>query len=236
MAIFLNQLIKDSHNRLLSLAEYEEPPYTYLLGRGCGDVEITRFEIGFFTGKLVVRDESQDFEQFNKQTGYGKRLQQRLIFPLTNARGQLRGFESRSYFGKKSYFKYTLMRNQVDAWFFGLRQALPAIWESKSVFLTEGIFDLFPLARIWPNTICAATVNINPVQIEFFARFVDTLYVVLDEDEHGTRNFHKLQKQLPNHDVVRLHNPSKDLSELWQKMGDEGFRNILMKEYERVRV
>jgi DNA primase len=232
MAEFLDTFITNSNARVKVMADWADPPYAYLQSRGVTDDDIDRFDIGYFEGDLDVRDESQDFHNFNEKTRFGRRMQQRLFFPLTNARGMNRGFESRNYVGEKSYFKYTVLRNNVDAWFFGLKQAMEEIWETRTAFLAEGIFDLFPLARIWPNSICAATVNINPQQMEFFQRYLDTLYVVLDEDVQGEKQFFRLRKQLPNLDVIRLHVPAKDLSELWTNMGEDGFRRQLLKEYE----
>src|SRR5579863_1837393 len=124
---FLEKFVDDCHNRLLS-ASFESEPFSYILGRGVSEEQLKKYKIGYFEGDIPVREETQDFENFNRWAGYGKNLQKRLIFPSYNAHGFLRGIDTRKV-DVKDYTKFMLARAQVDAVFFGLNEeALSAIW------------------------------------------------------------------------------------------------------------
>jgi len=149
----------------------------------------------------------------------------KLVFPMRNPLGVLRGIQIRSPDrDKKDYSKFYLKRSKVDAVFFGAELAMESVWETKRIFLCEGLFDYFPLQRIFSNTVCTGTANVSNRQIQFLERMVQDITVVFDMDWGGNEFWTKFQRDHSSkfRSLTRLElRGGKDVSDMWAALGQE---------------
>lgn len=201
--------------------------------RGATDEQIELFQIGYLNQKLPDLEGAAGFLEWCWQ---GRRLDNVLVLPLTNALGQIRGVQFRSADReKKGYQDYFLSKD--EAVLFGLAQAIPSIWETESVFLVEGAFDLFPVQRVTPNVVATLTDRISDPFGRLLRRLVRELWVGYDVDKAGSdarrrielnygRDFKIRSVEYPRVLTVRG-DRVKDPGELWEVWGEEHFQEYL---------
>lgn len=218
--LFLETFVNTCHCNLLQPTSML--PLAYLVSRGVTLQEIKQYKIGYM-GSFIpnIPPDSLDAELFNKWLGTrGKFVTNRIVFPIYNELGELKGIETRSLDQrsmdildpkyKKSlakaienlpessvrYKKFYLQKEKFSPFFFGLPKSLESIWEKKEVFLTEGIFDALSLLKIYPNCISPLTANINEYQIDWLRRYSKKVYLMFDGDKKGKEATEKILKKL----------------------------------------
>lgn len=201
--------------------------------RGVSDAQVRDIGIGYFPDGIwppYMSGESEDLLSYLEWSSKGYRLRGKLVFPMRNPLGLLRGIQIRSPDpAQKDYSKFYLSRSKVDAIFFGIRPAMPTIWERREVYLCEGLFDYFPLQRAFPNTVCTGTANVSKRQIEFLCRFVDHVYVVFDSDWGGNQFWKRFERDYGSEfkSVQRIEVRGKDVSDMWLAMGEKRFQRSI---------
>lgn len=216
--------------------------YAYLRGRGVTDSQICEFGIGI--GPDVVwapkkLRETPDGKKFNRQ--FKGSMEGQLTFPIYNPMGKLRGVETRLWEETKTrkYSQYWLSSWKEDAVFLGLPNALPAIWETGTVFLVEGVFDFFVVQRVFPNTICPLAARVMRTQHRFLLRWCRHVVFMFDSDEKG-REFMDEALDRYNRSVSEgfvahsLKYPAKDPGQLYQNWGFDRFERFLKRQADRL--
>lgn len=205
---------------------------TYLQSRGVTESQIDMFGIGYFSDETwppYMELASPDFQAYLNWSRRGWKLRGKLIFPMRNALGTLKGIQVRSPDPeKKDYSKFYLESSDIDAVFFGTKEAMPLIWESKEVYLCEGMLDFFPLQRVFPNTLSTGTANVSANQIKFLKRFVSKINVVFDMDKYGDAFFDKFDR-LHGRDfelVRKITYLGNDISDYWKDVGEDKFQEF----------
>lgn len=207
----------------------------YLAARGTTPEQASLYGVGYFPEDewppYVGDSDDDDVTQYLKWSSRGFRMRGKLVFPMTNPTGRLVGIQIRSPNPeKKDYSKYYLSESKRDALFFGTQQALPHIWERREVYLVEGLFDLFPLQRTYPNVICTGTARIDKRQTDFLQRFCDDVVIAFDTDWRGNQTFKEFQQmhQKSFRSIRRLTLGAKDISEAWKMaVSDQAFQENL---------
>src|SRR5262249_25026510 len=144
--------------------------------------------------------------------------------PVTNALGEVRGFQVRAIGrGKSRYYDY--FPDKREACYFGLGQAAKSMWETKSVFLVEGAFDLFPVQRAYPAVVATLTARTSPALAKVLRRLVTHVWVGYDMDEPGRRGCSDfLRDYVREFEVYIVSYPKlekvKDPGDLWEAWGD----------------
>jgi DNA primase len=180
------------------------------------------FKIGYLD-RLLPEGVPSDFLKWSQD---GLKLSDVFVLPLTNILGEIKGFQFRSVDRKRSgYMDYFLDRR--EAILFGLGQAAPHIWKSRSVFLVEGGFDLFPIQRAFPAVVATLTARTSIQSVRLFRRLVTKVWMGYDMDppgrkgceafksEHGSE-FEVYTVQYPKVGGVQI----KDPGDLWEAWGD----------------
>jgi len=205
-----------------------------LKSRGVSDAQIEGIGIGYFPPEQwppYLKDSGdEDIQKYLEWSSNGYRMKGKLVFPMRNAAGFLRGIQIRSPSReKKDYSKYYLSRSKVDAIFFGIELAMSHIWKTGEVYLCEGLFDYFPLQRVFTNTICTGTANVSKRQVEFLLRYVEDVNVVFDMDWGGDQFYRRFTEDYGDSfkTVRRIEVRGKDVSEMWEQVGDEGLEKRL---------
>jgi len=189
-----------------------------LLDRGVSDAQIVAYQIGHLDGELpdVVPD------HFRKWAD-GK-INDAFLFPLTDSRGDVCGFQVRSAQRDKSgYSDY--LPDKREACVFGLGQAIEAMWDTRTVFLVEGVFDLFPIQRACPSVVATLTAHASPQFVRLLKRVVDCVWLGYDMDAVGRRgclNFERdhgreLRVYIVSYPQITK---VKDPGDLWEVWGD----------------
>ena len=204
----------------------------YLKKRGVTPEQANDFGLGYFPEDqwppYPKNQEDPDVRKYWDWSFKGGRLKDKLIFPLTNPLGTLMGIEVRTPSDdKKDYNKFHLHKAGAYPIFFGVKQAMSSIWEREEVFLVEGLFDLFPLCRVYKNAICTGTAEVSPNQLTFLKRYVDTVKVAFDQDKFGDRFFNSFYRKHRDkfNSITRVEYAGSDLNESWTRLGEQGFCN-----------
>lgn len=189
-----------------------------LLGRGVSDAQISAYQIGYLDKELpdVVPDE------FRKWAS--DKIDDVLLLPLTNSRSEVTGFQVRGVErGKSGYSDYLPDKREANV--FGLGQAIEAIWRTRSVFLVEGAFDLFPIQRAYAPVVATLTARANPAFVKVLKRVVDRVWVGYDMDAAGRRGCSDFAREHGRDlKVYIVSYPElkkvKDPGDLWEAWGD----------------
>lgn len=202
-----------------------------LWARGASDSQIRLYRVGHVEGQLPDLDYPKDFLKWCWE---GRRLPDNFVLPLTNSIGQVKGLQFRSADpDKKGYSDYIPVADEPLT--FGLSQAMQSSWDAGYILLTEGVFDVFPVQRFFPNSIPALTNKLSGPMARLLQRLVTDVYFVFDMDESGRKAAKRAlysykDSRLRLHDLC-LSRPKtldgtrrvKDPGELWETWGDDRF-------------
>jgi DNA primase len=230
---WLDDLTTFSHNQL------PEEVREKLWARGVTDSQIDLYQIGYLNVELPTLEEgAAGFLEWSRN---GSKLDEVYCFPLTNTQGQIKGLQFRHVDDeRKGYTDY--LPDPSEPCLFGLGQAVPHIWKNSSVWLVEGVFDLFPLQRQRANIVATLTAAASNQLVRVLRRLAVEVWLAWDSDSAGDRGaadfskFHakKFERiyrpKLPQVPVAGKTRKSKDPGELWESLGEKGFAS----EFERV--
>jgi DNA primase len=200
-----------------------------LWARGASNDQIVRHQVGFLNSPLpsFVPKEFQLWWA-------GRKLDNAFLFPLTDALGCVRGFQFRSIDqAVRGYHDYVVDRNVLCS--FGLGVTAPIIWAAQRAVLVEGVFDFFPVERVFPET--AAVLGLSPsrLMLRFLRRMVSDIVLLADADLEGRRAVRRFQDHYGSefriHDVClrvarKRGGMTKDPGELWEELGDAELRRL----------
>ena len=158
----------------------------YLKSRGVQTSDIERYSIGYNKVVNVPDDGTEDRQRFMDESYKGRSFESTLIFPIKDAFGKTVGIIGRGI-EEKRYKKFFSEEAKFTGCFFGFFQALPSIYETGTVFITEGSFDCIPLAGILPNTVGALTAGLSEEQYNLISFYCDKIVTVFDWDKEGQR-------------------------------------------------
>lgn len=209
----------------------DDKAWNYLRSRGVSPEQIKTHELGWFPPEQwppwVERGESKEADSYLDWSGNGVKLRGKLLLPLHDPRGRLAGFQLRTPSSdEKDYSVYRTTASKRTAVFFGIKAAMPFIWETSEIFLVEGVFDLFPMARLRSNSVAIVTSRLMGRQREFVRRFVDQVRFVFDMDEQGRKGYEKFDENFGSEfdEVTRVRLDGSDVADTWRRSGDEGIR------------
>lgn len=211
-----------------------------LWARGVTDEQIRAFKIGYVNVELPTLEGAKEFLTWSLQ---GRKLHDMFVFPLTNALGQVKGLQFRHVEREaKGYTDFLPVKDEPA--FFGLSLAMPHIWQTGKVCLVEGTFDIFPVQRVFPFTVCTMTSDVSTSFYKFLRRNVTELWFGYDPDSAGRRGTmefafeHKDDfDRIRTPQFARLRMPNgkktKDFSDVWEVLGDERFGVYLKSAFEQ---
>lgn len=202
--------------------------------RGVTDNQINLYQIGYVNTKLP-KDVPEHFSWWSNN---GVKLNDVFVFPLTTTLGAINGFQFRHVVREqKGYIDYFVDRKEPCT--FGLSQAVKAVWDSQSVFLVEGAFDLFPIQRAVPYTIATLTASVNGQLVRLLRRLVKKVWLGYDADATGKSGCEEFKKRYGDEfEVYIMKYPMtsktvKDFGELWETWGDSKLIPYIRSEIEQ---
>ncbi len=219
-----------------SLVEYsqglmEDEVREALWTRGATNAQIDSYRLGYLDNELPALKYPKDFLEWSAN---GATLRNMIVLPLTTSSGEIRGLQFRNLNpaikGYRDYIPY-----QEEPVFFGLSQAVSAMWETEQACVVEGAFDLFPVQRQCPGTVATLTSHVTGELARLLGRFLGTLWVFYDRDSAGFEGTQKMLKseyrnqftiqaiRIPKIPKIVGEGWIKDPAELWEAWGDERF-------------
>ncbi len=222
---WLDGLVETAH------ASLSERVRSALWLRGVNDDQISNYKVGYLRRVLDVGGDCPE-EFLRWARGHDRHLSDVLVFPLTTALGEVAGVQFRQTSRtEKGYFDYIISKEEPV--FFGLHQAISAIWETEAIWLVEGVFDLFALQRHVPNIVSTLHAGISASLWQWLRRMVNTIYLAYDMDDTGKSVSYSILKE--NREagspfqitlvkfprvVYRGGKIAKDPGDLWEAWGD----------------
>lgn len=205
-----------------------------LAARGVSDAQIALYGIGYLDRVLPEAPYPQNFLEWS---GHGQKLADVFVFPLTNTLGIIRGVQFR-YVDRERHGYMDFIEGQDEAILFGLSQAMPHVWATRSVYLVEGVFDLCPVQRVFPGVLATLTARVTDPLLRILQRLVNRVWIGYDADDPGQRAAERFAKihgrdfdarviRYPRVPMVGTSKLTKDPGDIWETWGEEKFQAYL---------
>lgn len=199
-----------------------------LWARGVSDDQIALYRLGALHKSLPDTSLPKDFREW---CWNGRRFDDVFLLPLTNALGQVKGIQTRHIDRERSGYS-DFIPGEDEPVLFGLSQAMPSVWDTGSIWLVEGGFDLFPIQRVFPNVVATLTARVTTQFARLLRRLVSEIWLGYDMDAPGRAACARVQKahgQDFRVNAVTFPQPmrldgkgkAKDPNELWETWGDK---------------
>ncbi len=213
------------------LSPFLEDPYLsedsegYLLSRAATHAQIRTWRC--FTWECP--DAECPDAEFRKSFGpKGERLQGRLIIPPFSPRGMLLGWDSRST-GAKHVGRYRVGDRPWDPAFLGIQDALEKLWRGADLYVVEGSFDVYALARVREKdaVLGSGPAHLSFRQLEFIRRSArGKVWMVYDNDDAGRKGTAKalddLRRRRVSAESLRYGAEGDDPGKIWTDYGMSG--------------
>jgi DNA primase len=187
------------YERVLWESEHGAFAREYLASRGLGEEVCRTFRLGYAPGgaQLTRLALQKDFEQDDlRAAGLGNRrgndyFQRRLVFPLADARGRVRGFQARKLHdddplqGKYVNSPESELFRKGDL-LYGLDTGRQAIAKEDRAVVVEGNTDVIALRQAgFLPVVASMGTALTQAQLKELARLTRRLYLCFDADAAG---------------------------------------------------
>jgi len=178
-------------------------------------------------------------ERFKSNFGrQGEKLKNCLIIPATSPRGEIYGFEARSWDanGNKRVFKYMLDNSQWLPSLLNGHEIAESLWSNGDVYFVEGVFDMVALKKVitYPNAVgCTMRAGVDDLTISLIQRFsnkISTIYMAYDNDNTGRLKSNEAIFKFKKLGIraVECKYRGKDPNELWTSHGEAGLKRYFL--------
>lgn len=220
---WLEDLVQHAHSRL------DERVLDELAARGVSEAQASLYRLGHLDGLPREVEPPRAFVEWSQG---GRIFDDVFVLPLTTTLGAIRGVQFRHVDRNRSgYMDY--IADKAEAVLFGLGEAMPHVWETGSIWLVEGGFDLFPIQRFFPGVVATLTARVVDPLISVMRRTVKEVWMGYDMDPTGQRSNEKFMRTHGEEFTVRkvvypqpllpTGKKAKDPGDLWELWGDERF-------------
>ena len=187
------------------------------------DEEIESFKIGASRVVSAPDDGSEDYKEFMRETWRGKKLENKVVFPIQDMIGNIVGLFGRSITTKEFLYYLTIEAKETGV-LFGFYQALPTIYETGRVYIVEGPFDLLAFRKVYRNTIATMTAELTEAQYYLLSFYAKQIVTVFDSDPPGKAATIRAIKKWP--DVVSVDLGYKDPDRCLKETGAGFFKFV----------
>ncbi len=189
------------YQRYLQVADEAAPARAYLVERGISAASIERFRLGFAPDdwdRMVkaARAKGYSDEQLvesgvasSSKRGPLDRFRGRITFPLTDARGRVRGFGARVMPGGDGPKYLNSSESEIfkkGRILYGLDLARSSVARRKRAIVVEGYTDVIALhAAGFEESVAAMGTSLTEDQVRELRRLTDTVVLCFDADAAG---------------------------------------------------
>lgn len=163
----------------------------YLYGRGATESLLAQLGIREWS---TAKEPSPSPHFAQRYGARGEKLVGMIVIPIWSPLRELIGIEVRTPSRNAAEKKISEFRLPEAAWnpfLIGTPEAAEKLWVGGSVWVCEGVYDLFALARVLPPNDCVVATlkaGLSRDHVRFFSRFcVGRVHMVYDNDETGRR-------------------------------------------------
>lgn len=213
-------LAKEYYHFLLTKHDKGQTAHDYLKNRGVSNESIKLFQIGYaldnWDGLITYLHKKKKYPLQllvqaglvvkNRQGRFYDRFRNRVVFPLTNRRGQVVGFSGRLLDKDAKEAKYinspeTELYHKSEL-LYGYSQLYQHIREARRVVVVEGEFDVISSQQAHVNNVVAIKGSaLTEEHAKLLSRTVDTVILSLDTDNAGVEATRKAIKVLKDTDL-----------------------------------
>lgn len=199
-------LTKEYYSFLLTQHQVGKTARAYLKDRGIYDSSIELFGIGYSMNswdglqRYLIGKKKYTMDDLieaglvihSSRGGYYDRFRNRLMFPLTNSRGQVLGFSGRVLDTEAKEAKYinspeTSLYHKSDL-LFGYSQLHRFISQKEEVLVMEGEFDVLSSFQAHvENAVAIKGSALTQSQLSLLSRVAKRIILSLDSDEAGVK-------------------------------------------------
>lgn len=242
-----NTTARDFFHACLTKTGYGKAALEYLASRGIGGDTIAAFQIGFAPpawDKLVTALTGRGFSAdmlvkaglaLPRPTGGGiyDRFRDRVMYPITDLRGQVVGFGGRVMDGSQPKYLNTAETPVFNKRhiLYGLDKAYQAIRQTGKAIIVEGYMDLIALqANGIKNAVASLGTAFTPEQAKQLARYASEVCFAYDSDAAGQNATLKALATVRTLGLgvrVVMLPDGKDPDEFIRKHGVEAFRSLV---------
>lgn len=185
--MFLDRIAATLNN---AIGKYDNV-VSYLSSRAFTVEDVKEYRIGYSRFVNVPEDDHEDRARFMDETWKGKKFENKIVFPIQDEMGRVMGLVGRALDSKLFKVFVTAEAKYVGCFFYGLYQALPAIYESGTAFVVEGSFDCQAFRQAFPNTVATMTSGLYPNQHDYLSNYCKRIVTVFDDDGPGREGAEK---------------------------------------------
>lgn len=158
---------------------------SYLNDRKFSVQTLKNFRIGFYTGKKTF----SGLEDHGYTENFWSSLANRLIFPIQDSRGLVRGFSGRILPGDRRVKYFNSPESAMfkkGEYLFGLHQHRKDIYVHGKAILCEGYTDVMAFHEAGlPTAIACMSTRITDHHFLELLKYTDTIYFAFDPDDAG---------------------------------------------------
>lgn len=218
--MFLERIVKNTN---ASIQNYPDT-LKYLASRLVTQDDIKKYELGYSSLFIVPKDSGPDWERFNDYSFKGRKFENKIIFPLKNAMGEVVGIGGRAI-DDKIFKIFATDEAKFTGFFFGFYEALPYIFKENKVYVVEGFFDLLALQKVLPNTVATLNARLNDAQYQLLRYFCDNIIVFFDSDIAGDRGREKALARNQEGSAQLMAKTSVKYLKLQSSSGFQGYKD-----------
>lgn len=219
--MFLDTLIKRLNQ---SIHRYPEV-IQYLNSRFVTDEDIRDYGIGFSKLVGVPEGQSTDYKRFMDECWRGRKLENKIIFPIRDKLGKTVGLIGRSV-DTKDFKIFVTEEAKFTGFFYGLPQALPHIYKERVAYFVEGSFDMYAVRKVFPNTVSTLTSGMSENQYNLIKRYCDKIIVIFDSDKPGDRG---AKEAMEYEGVGKVTLGYKDPAKGLEVLGESKFKDHILR-------
>jgi DNA primase len=187
------------YSRVLWESEAGRPAREYLASRGLGEEVCREFRLGYAPGggRLTSRAREEGYaEEELRAVGLGNRrgndyFQRRIVFPLADGRGRVRGFQARKLHDDDPLQAKYVNSPEGDLFrkgdlLYGLDTAKQAIAREDRAVVVEGNTDVLALRQAgFAPVVASMGTALTEAQLRELARLTRRLFLCFDADAAG---------------------------------------------------
>ncbi|MDD3532300.1 MAG: DNA primase [Candidatus Shapirobacteria bacterium] len=200
----IHHLAAETYHFLLTKHQAGKQARKYLSDRGIKKETIEEFMLGYapnkyeFISQFLVRKKDFSLEEAeasglvfkNDRGSLTDRFRGRIMFPLTDNRGNIVGFSGRIITPQENTGKYINTPETViyhkSQLLFGFTQAKEALRKTRQAVVVEGEFDMIsPYQAGVKNIVAIKGSALTEEQIRLLGRYAEELVLALDADSAG---------------------------------------------------
>jgi DNA primase len=201
--IKLNTLTADYFNYILNDTKYGEKAKEYLKSREINPKISEKFNLGYAPNswdslyKFLMKKKFNEGELFEaglvvkgQSRGFYDRFRGRIIFPISDARGNIIAFSGRLLDKEAKEAKYinspeTVLYHKREN-LYGLNIAKDKIRKDNNVYIVEGEFDVISMyQKGFENTVAIKGSSLTKDHLMYLKRYTSTVTLALDADASG---------------------------------------------------